>query len=309
MNCLVLGGAGFIGSNLAKRLKLENHRVWVIDNFITGKRKNLEDVELDGLFEIDISEASNIEEIKNVLIKCNVDTVFHLAALPSVQFSLDFPSKAHQNTLTTTVNLIESVKNSKVKRIIFSSTSAVYGNTTEFPTKETSTLNPISFYALQKLMSEQYLKLFSSFSDVKIVCLRYFNVFGTNMSFEGAYKSVISLFLDQFLKNKPLTIYNDGEQKRDFIFVEDVVRANILSSSASLEENFLILNVGSGTNVTVNEISDVFCSDKQYIGNRFEPSFSLCDNSKIKTILNWAPTISVKDWIKQMLQTSQFNIK
>lgn len=308
MNCLVVGGAGFIGSTVVKELFKFEHKVFVIDNFLTGKRQNLNDDMILNFYNLDVSLTANINNIKQIIIQNNIDTVFHLAALPSVQYSLDYPSKAHENTLTTTINLIESIKNTTVKQIIFSSTSAVYGNAKKIPITEDTTTDPMSFYALQKLMSEQYLQLFSSIHNIKAVCLRYFNVFGENMNNEGAYKSVISTFFEQASKNKPLTIYNDGNQSRDFISVQDVAKANILSSTTSNMSNFSILNVGSGISTTVNEIAQLFNCEKIYAGKRIEPSFSLCDNTAIKSVLNWVPSVSVIEWIKQMLQIKQFSI-
>jgi UDP-glucose 4-epimerase len=155
----------------------------------------------------------------------------------------------------------------------------------------------MSPYALQKLMGEKYLKLYSDLYGLKSVCLRYFNVFGDRMTNEGAYKSVISVFNEQKENNVPLTITNDGNQKRDFINVKDVVISNYLSCISNTGD-FNIYNVGYGKNISVNEIASYFNHPTTYIGKRIEPFETLCDNTKIKRDLNWTPTITVEEWLK-----------
>jgi UDP-glucose 4-epimerase len=156
----------------------------------------------------------------------------------------------------------------------------------------------MSPYALDKLNGEQYFKLYSELYNIKSVCLRYFNVFGDRMTNEGAYKSVISVFKEQYNNNLPLTITNDGNQRRDFINVKDVVAANYLSCINNTEK-FRIYNVGRGENISVNEIASYFNSPISYIGKRIEPFETLCDNKKIKTELGWSPSITVEDWLKE----------
>jgi UDP-glucose 4-epimerase len=286
-NYLVTGGAGFIGSNMCDLLINLGHKVTVIDNLSTGKIENIN---------------PNVNFIKLDIINDNFsfnefDYIIHMAATPNVQQSIDEPLLSHQNNFQTTLKILSSCINSNVKKIIFSSTSAIYGNPNQFPTDEYSSPNPMSPYALDKLMSENYLKLYSELYGVKSVCLRYFNVFGERMTNEGAYKSVISIFKEQKEKNTPLTITNDGNQMRDFIYVGDVVMANYLSCIKDTG-NFNIFNVGYGENISVNEISSYFNHPVTYIGNRIEPFKTLCDNKKIKDTLEWLPTKSVKDWLK-----------
>jgi UDP-glucose 4-epimerase len=204
-----------------------------------------------------------------------------------------------EHNLVSNIKLLNSIRKFKnIKKIIFSSTSAIYGNPSNFPTNELVTAELLSPYALQKYCSEQYFKLFSELYNVKSVCLRYFNVFGERMTNEGAYKSVISVFKEQTEKNIPLTITNDGNQKRDFIYVGDVVKANYLACLSNTGD-FNIYNVGFGENISVNEIASYFNQPTTYIGNRIEPFETLCDNTKIKKDLGWYPTVSVKDWLKK----------
>lgn len=286
-NFLVTGGAGFIGSNMVDFLINLGHDVTVIDNLSTGKISNINP--LSKFIESDLNTCDfGVDEF---------DFVIHMAAIPNVQQSIDEPKTSFNNNFLTTVNLLDKIKNTNVKKIVFSSTSAIYGNPEKFPTDESLKTNPMSPYALHKLMGEQYLKLYSELYNIKSVCLRYFNVFGNRMTNEGAYKSVISVFKEQKNNNTPLTITNDGNQKRDFINVNDVVLANYLSCILDTN-NFEVFNVGYGDNISVNEIASYFNQPTVYIGNRIEPFQTLCDNTKIKTQLKWNPTISVKNWLK-----------
>lgn len=295
-NFLVTGGAGFIGSNMVDFLINLGHEVTVIDNLSTGKISNINP--LSKFIESDLNTCDfDVDEF---------DFVIHMAAIPNVQQSIDEPKTSFNNNFLTTVNLLDKIKNTNVKKIVFSSTSAIYGNPEKFPTDESLKTNPMSPYALHKLMGEQYLKLYSELYNIKSVCLRYFNVFGNRMTNEGAYKSVISVFKEQKNNNTPLTITNDGNQKRDFINVNDVVLANYLSCISDTGK-FEIFNVGYGENISVNEIASYFKQPSVYIGNRIEPFQTLCDNTKIKNRLNWNPTISVKNWLKNELNDKKKN--
>lgn len=285
-NFLVTGGAGFIGSNMVDYLIDLGHNVTIIDNLYTGKKSNIN------------PNAIFINKDLNDYLDSfdGFDFIIHMAATPNVQQSIDDPHTSYKNNFQTTLNVLNKCVNTNVKKIVFSSTSAIYGNPKNFPTCENSIPNPMSPYALDKLTSENYLKLYSDLYSVKSVCLRYFNVFGERMTNEGAYKSVISVFKEQKEKNTPLTITNDGNQRRDFIYVKDVVIANYLSCIMDTE-NFNIYNVGYSDNISVNEIASYFNHPTSYIGNRIEPFETLCDNKKIKLDLGWTPTLSVKDWL------------
>ena len=280
---LVTGGAGFIGSNMVDFLINHNHDVIVVDNLTTGKKENLNPKA--EFYNIDLYK----ENINELLV--NVDYVIHMAAIPNVQQSIDQPLYTTEHNLSATIRLLNSIRKfPNIKKIVFSSTSAIYGNPIKFPVDETLSSNPLSPYALQKLCSEQYIKMFTELYGIKSVCLRYFNVFGNRMTSEGAYKSVISIFMGQYKEGKPLTITNDGNQRRDFINVNDVVMANYLSCLNDTG-SFDIFNVGYGENISVNEIANYFNSETTYIGNRIEPKETLCDNTKIKNKLGWSPLI------------------
>jgi UDP-glucose 4-epimerase len=267
------------------------YNVVIVDNLTTGKKENLNSKA--EFYNIDLYK----ENINDLLI--DIDYVIHMAAIPNVQQSIDQPLYTTEHNLSATVRLLNSIRKfSNIKKLVFSSTSSVYGDPIEFPVKETFEANPMSPYALQKLCSEQYIKMFTELYGIKAVCLRYFNVFGNRMTSEGAYKSVISIFMDQHKEGKPLTITNDGNQRRDFINVTDVVKANYLACINDTG-SFDIFNVGYGENISVNEIANYFNSETTYIGNRIEPRETLCDNTKIKNKLGWSPSISVGDWLNK----------
>ena len=298
MSCLITGAAGFIGSNMLDFLYNKGVDVFCIDNFSTGKKENIKNSKYAEFYALDISKDDSIQKIKSIILKNNIDLVFHFAALPNVLQSIEQTNLTHAHTLTTTLNLLEAIKNTTVKKIVFSSTSAVYGNCNKYPTDENSEINCMTPYALQKLMSEQYIKMYTELYDISAVCLRNFNVYGERMTNEGAYKSVISIFKEQKNSNIPLTITNDGEQRRDFIYVGDVINANYLCSIKDTGK-FNIFNIGYGENYSVNQIANCFGGDKTYIGNRIESKISLCDNKKAFNVLGWKPEIKVLDWIKK----------
>lgn len=290
MKTIVIGGAGFIGHHLVKELLKLNNEVAVIDNLSTGLISNVPDNVL--FYNRDIS-IDSIEDILN-----EGDIVFHLAAKARVQPSIESPVEFDLINVHGLVKVLTSCKNKKIKRFVFSSSSSVYGDCDNFPTKETNVTNPISPYALQKLIGEQYCELFNKLYNLDVVSLRYFNVYGENMPLEGAYRTLISIFGDQYRKNESFTITNDGEQKRDFTYVNDVVSANILSAFYEGQWGYEVFNVGNGFCYSVNEIVSFFGVDNiKFIGQKTEPKMTLCDNKKIKEKLNWTPVGDIKSWI------------
>ena len=266
---IVTGGAGFIGSNLVDQLIKQVIEVIILDNLSTGKKENLNPKAK--FIRCDISTDRPLFE--------GVDTVFHLAATPQVQYSIENPTD--NNNLHSLINMLNLSKKSGVKRFIFSSSSAVYGNPKYTPIDENHPLNPLSPYALHKLIGEQYCKLYSDIYGLDTVCLRYFNVYGDRMPNIGAYRSVISIFKEQYSKKQLLNIVNDGKQKRDFVHVKDVIQANILVADSSKNHKGDIFNIGTGQAYTVNEIADMFGGGKEYGEVRTEPKNSIADSAKI----------------------------
>ena len=295
MKYLVTGGLGFIGSHLVDALISEDHEVIVLDNLSSGKKKNLNPKA--ELIICDISK-SYIE----FLSKClkGVDTVFHLAATPQVQYSIENPTD--NNNLNSTINILEACRLSEVKRLIFSSSSAVYGNPKYTPIDELHPIETLSPYALHKLVGEQYCKLYSNIYELDTVCLRYFNAYGDRMSNTGAYRSVISIFIEQYKDKSPLNIVNDGEQRRDFVHVSDIVKANILCSQQKSNFNGEIYNIGTNEAFSVNQIADMFGGHKQYGETRIEPKDSVAENAKVMLALDWGPTGDLNKWINNIVE-------
>ena len=287
---VVTGGAGFIGSHLVDQLIDKGVEVTILDNLSTGKKENINPKAT--FIECDISTTSHIDLTFYIN---GADTIFHLAAKTTVQESIEKPSLYNNINVVGTLNLLEAAAAMKVKRFIFSSSSSVYGNA-KVPTSEDHPLNPISPYALNKLIGEQYCKLYSEIYNIDTVCLRYFNVYGDRMNNEG-YKLVFPIFKEQILNNKPLTINNNGEQRRDFIHVNDVVRANILVAKHSNNFNGDIYNVGNGKNYSINEIADMFGGEKQYGNQVIEPFETLAETAKIDLDLNFQPKKDLRQWI------------
>ena len=287
---IVTGGAGFIGSHLVDELIKQGVEVTILDNLSTGKKENInpkaEFIECD-IFKDTYGDL--------IFLLNGADTVFHLAAKTTVQESIEKPSLYNNINVVGTLNLLEAAASMKVKRFIFSSSSSVYGNA-KVPTSENHPLNPMSPYALNKLIGEQYCKLYSEIYNIDTVCLRYFNVYGDRMNNEG-YKLVFPIFKEQILNNKPLTINNNGEQRRDFIHVNDVVRANILVAKHSNNFNGDIYNVGNGKNYSINEIADMFGGEKQYGNQVIEPFETLAETAKIDLDLNFQPKKDLRQWI------------
>lgn len=256
MKALVTGGAGFIGSHLVDLLLSKGCEVVVIDNLATGRRSQVPEkaVFLQG----DVSDA---ELLAKALPGC--DVVFHLAAVSSVQDSLDRPIEVHNTNLTATLALLEAAVCHKVPRFVFSSSAAVYGDTGGEPAREDMIPKPMSHYAVQKLASEHYCQVYHRLHGLETVCLRYFNVFGPRQRADSPYSGVIAKFIGAARAGQPITIFGDGEQTRDFCHVKDVALANFLAAAQDVANIAgKVFNVGTGRSISVNcvarLVSDAF---------------------------------------------------
>ena len=301
MKYVVTGGAGFIGSNLVDKLVGESHKVHVIDNFISGKKKNCNKKAI--YHKIDISDPSNLKLISDVIK--NTDTVFHCAALARVQPSLIDPIKYEMNNTIGLVNMLKSSVDKNVRRFIYSASSSAYGSTDKLPSKESDKPNPISPYANQKYYGELCCKMFSKAYKIETVSLRYFNVYGERQNLGGAYATVVGIFLNQLKNGNPLSINGDGNQRRDFTYVGDVVNANILSSKSSLVGSGEVINIGSGKNISINNLADFIGGRKKYLDPVNEPFANLADIKKAKKLLDWEPTIDLESWIKNYIKNEK----
>lgn len=302
MKYTVTGGAGFIGSSLVDELIERGHEVIVIDNLVSGKEENINPkakfilADINGCrFGSQLSSCTDkvIEAVKGS------DSIFHLAALARVQPSIDNPVRFHDANVNGTLNILMLARELGIKRVIYSASSSAYGNATIFPTPETHPTDPMSPYGLQKLIGEQYCKVFSRCYDLETVCLRYFNVFGERQSLSGAYCLVMGIFAQQRLEGKPMTIVGDGEQRRDFTYVGDVVKANILASQSDKVGSGDVINIGNGGNRSVNQLADLIGGSRVNIEARLEPDQTLADNKKAKELLGWTPTVTLEDWVPQ----------
>jgi len=292
MKSVVTGGAGFIGSHLVEKLDDLGHDVVVLDDFSTGEPENLPKKHMDKARIVDIIDCDLISECEGA------DYIFHMAARPNVQGSIDHPEVSAYDSLAT-LKILNAARKLKVKRVIFSSSCSIYGDAEEIPTTEEESKKPKSPYALSKYQGEQYCKLFSELYGLDSVCLRYFNVYGDRMTSTGAYRSVLSVFLEAKQNGKPLNVVNDGEQRRDFVHVSDVVEANIKSMMLDCWSDNISVNIGCGKNYSVNEIADMIGGEKVYGEKRIEPKQTLALIEEAKRILNWEPKIKLEDWLNE----------
>ena len=303
MKILVTGGAGFIGSHLTDKLIEQGHQVVVIDNLSTGRKENL-NPEAD-FHNLDICEFEKIKPLFE-----GVDFVFHLAAIPRVPISVEDPIGTSKVNILGTINVFKAAIDNKVKRIIFASSSSVYGNQKELPLRESMTPNPISPYALQKLTGERFAKLFTELYKVPIISLRYFNVYGPRIDFDSDYSLVIGKFLKLKAEGKPLTIFGDGEQTRGFCYVDDVVRANILAMESEKLKGGEIINISSGESYSINYLADLIGGEKQYLPPRKgDVRHTKADITLAKELLNWQPKIPFEEGLKKVREWFNKNYK
>ncbi|HLC89874.1 MAG TPA: SDR family oxidoreductase [Patescibacteria group bacterium] len=292
---LVTGGAGFIGSNLVDDLINKGHQVKVLDNLSTGKKENI-----NPKADFVLADITDLESIKTHF--SGIDYVFHVAALPRVQLSIEDPIKTHQININGTLNVLLAARDAKIKKVIYSASSSVLGSNKRLPAREDFLPMPISPYALQKYVGEHYCRLFSLLYDLPTVSLRYFNVYGPRMAFSGAYLTVIAAFLQQKKEGKKLMITGDGTQTRDFTYVSDVVLANILAMENKEIGAGEIFNIGCGDNHSVNEIAKLMKGETENIPPRIEPHDGLADITKAKEILGWQPKVKIEEGIEKTVK-------
>ncbi|MDP2696319.1 MAG: NAD-dependent epimerase/dehydratase family protein, partial [bacterium] len=260
----------------------------VIDNLSTGKKENL-----NSKAEFHNVDIRNLDDIRP-LFK-GVDGVFHLAALPSVPLSIEKPDQAHDINVNGTLNVFLAAKDSGIRRVIYSSSCSVYGDNASLPQRESDQAAPNTPYALHKYIGEQYASLFSQIYKLPIISLRYFNVYGRRMPEAGPYSGVIKVFSRQKQAGELLTITGDGEQSRDFVFIDDVVRANLLAMVSDKVAGGDVINIGSGQNYTINKLADLFGGEKKYIESRVESRTSLANIGRAEELLGWEPSARVDD--------------
>jgi len=298
---LITGGAGFIGSNIVTYLmKFNAGKVLVLDNLSNGYLSNIEQFIGKSNFEFIEGDITDLETCKKVME--GVDYISHQAALGSVPRSIENPVATHLANATGFLNILTAAKDSNVKRIVFASSSSVYGDSKELPKKEENIGRQLSPYAVSKHTKELYAKVFADVYGLDVIGLRYFNIFGPNQNPSGPYAAAIPLFMDAVLKNESPYINGDGEQSRDFTFVENAVQANVKALFSDKEVKGKIVNIACGGRVTINEL---FNSIKKVVGNDVQPIYredrpgdvkdSLADISLAQDLIGYNPEFGIDD--------------
>jgi nucleoside-diphosphate-sugar epimerase len=301
---LITGGAGFIGSHITEELVKQNQKVRVLDNFSSGKRDNLSHL----LDKIELVEG-DIRDMWTVFDAVDgVDFIVHEAALTSIQRSIDNPLTTNEVNISGTLNVLKAAMDKKVKRVVFASSSSVYGNTPKQPKVETMTPHPISPYAISKLAGEEYCLSFYKLYGLETVCLRYFNVFGPRQEPNSHYSAVIPKFISYFLEGRSPVVYGDGEQSRDFTFVSNVVEATLLACLKP-EAAGRILNIATGFSHPLNQFIEILT---QLTGNHVKPVYtkdrpgdvrdSKADIALAQKILSYQPKVDFQKGLKETVE-------
>ena len=306
---IVTGGAGFIGSNLVRALEKYN-TVKVIDNLSTGYLKNIKDLINNTKIEFIKGNITNLNFLKKTFK--DVDYVFHLAAIPSVPRSIINPIKSNYSNINGTLNVLIAAKDNNVKKVIYSSSSSVYGDTPTLPKKEDMKPCPLSPYAVSKLTSEYYCQVFTEVYYLPTICLRYFNVYGPHQDKKSEYAAVIPKFITSVLNNNSPVIFGNGKQTRDFTFVKDAVNANILAAKS---KETGVFNIAYGKRISINKLAK---SIMDIIGKQIKPKYtaprsgdilhSLADISKAKRKLGYVPKIEIKEGLEETITWFQKQI-
>ena len=300
---LVTGGAGFIGSHLSEELVRRGHSVRVADSLITGKRRNLDHV--DG---VDFVEGDLADMDVAVRAVAGIEYVLHQAAIPSVPRSVTDPMTSHRANVDAALNVLVAARDAGVKRLVYAGSSAAYGNAPTLPKREDMPPNPLSPYALQKLMAEQYCKMFTVLYGFETVTVRYFNVFGPRQDPGSPYSGVISLFATALLEGRRPTIYGDGEQTRDFTYVANVVDG-VLRACEAPKAAGEVINVATGGRISLNELLSVMSG---LVGARVAPIYkegragdvkdSQADITKARTLLGYTPIVGLEEGLRRTIE-------
>lgn len=303
---LVTGGAGFIGSNLVQALLAAGRRVRVLDNFLTGKRENLA-----GLAEAHGDAYELVEgDLRDIAVTRRAvegaEYVLHQGALPSVPRSVADPILSNEINVGGTLSLLVAARDAGVKRVVYAASSSAYGDTPELPKRESMAANPKSPYAVQKLTGERYMRIFHEVYGLETISLRYFNVFGPKQDPSSTYAAVIPRFITAVLSGESPTIYGDGLQTRDFTYIENVVRANILACDAPREACGKVINIACEERISLLDVLEVLYGlAGRRLSPRFEPARagdvrdSLADISLAKDLLGYKPSVSFSEGLSR----------
>ncbi len=304
------GGAGFIGSNICKRLVSQGCFVRVVDNLITGKKSNLAEV----IDKIEFIQADmGDSEVAQSAMK-DIDVVLHQGALPSVPVSIDNPAATHKHCVDATFTLLLAARDAGIKRFVYAASSSAYGDAPTSPKVETMPASPLSPYAVAKLTGEYYCSVFCKIFGLETISLRYFNVFGPQQDPTSQYAAAIPAFVTAILKDEPPTIYGDGEQSRDFTYIDNVVDANLLAARARQTKGEVV-NIACGQAVTVNEIIDMI---NELLGKSVKPTYtpprpgdvkhSLADITAAQNLIGFKPTVSFREGLQLAIDWYRENL-
>lgn len=303
MNYLVTGGAGFIGSHITDRLLADGHTVRILDNFSTGKRENIPAASGVEVIEGDVGDFETVRHAMQ-----GVDYVFHEAAIASVPETVGNPLASERINYRGTLNILETARHAAVKRVVFACSAAVYGDLPELPKREDMPLKPLSPYAIDKLASEHACQVYTRLYGLEAVALRYFNVFGPRQDPSSPYSGVISIFSDHLRQGKQPTIYGDGEQTRDFVYVSDVVEANIRAAASATAAGKGI-NIAAGSTLSINDLLRTICHIQ---GQPFEPRYqpgrqgdirhSRADIALAREHLDWEPVVEFETGLRELFK-------
>jgi UDP-glucose 4-epimerase len=299
---LVTGAAGFIGRSIAAELIARGKKVRGIDNFVTGKRENLLGLEAMDFIEADINDAAEVARACR-----GVECIFHEAAIPSVPRSIEDPVTSNHAGVSGTVQLLVAAKNAKVRRVVYAGSSSVYGNTPTLPKSEQMQPSPISPYAVAKLSGELYMQSFARVYGLETVVIRYFNVFGPWQDPTSHYSGILAIFTMKMLAGETPTIYGDGEQSRDFTFIQNVVHGNLLASEAPAERvSGKVFNIATGNRVTLNQTVEIlrratgYTGEVRYAAERSgDVKHSLADISRAKESFGYEPLVDFNEGIER----------
>jgi UDP-N-acetylglucosamine/UDP-N-acetyl-alpha-D-glucosaminouronate 4-epimerase len=299
-NYLVTGGAGFIGSHLTEELVRRGHAVRVVDNLVTGKRQNIAHIPSVEFVEGDLADL----DVARRAVR-DIDYVLHQAAIPSVPRSVQDPITSNRANIDASLNILVAARDARVRRVVYAGSSSAYGDTPTLPKLETMAPAPLSPYALQKLVAEQYCQMFTRLYGLETVTTRYFNVFGPRQDPSSPYSGVISLFISALVDGRQPTIYGDGEHTRDFTYVANVVDG-VLRACTAAGASGEVINVATGGRISLNTL---FTSLRTLVGARVEPLYaepragdvkdSQADISKASRILGYSPTVSFDDGLQK----------
>ena len=302
--CLVTGGGGFIGSHVVRRLLSRGHRVRVLDDFSTGRRENLAEIEND--IELVVGDIRDADTVKRAA--AGVEGVFHLAARSSVPRSVELPAAANDVNITGTLNVLLAARDAGARRVVYSASSSAYGDTPTLPKREDMTPQPLSPYAVGKLAAEHYCACFFHCYSLQTVSLRYFNVFGPRQNPDSEYAAVIPAFVTRMAQGHQPIVFGDGEQSRDFCYIENVVNANMLSFDAE-EVKGEAVNIACGERITLNEIIRLI---NETLGTDVKAEYkpprvgdvlhSLADLAAAKRVIGYEPTVMFAEGLQRSIE-------